>query len=235
MEVTKRKPLGVDRMFDLNKVINGLAKERPVFHSEADFQHALAWEIRQMHKKLKVRLEYPLEHSLRQAHVDIMLLVGKKKIAIELKYKTSKLKTLVNEELFKLSGQSAQGAGRYDFWKDTSRIERLFNHGQILMGFVIFLTNDHLYWDCTRKNANDTKFRLTDGLRNRKQLTWPKNLIKTTKNDSVLSRKTPIKISGKYTIHWKKYSRVQIEKDVRNGQFRYLMLNVGVGLAPQKL
>jgi hypothetical protein len=34
-----------DLSFDLPHLMDALAAQRPIFHSEADFQHALAWEI----------------------------------------------------------------------------------------------------------------------------------------------------------------------------------------------
>lgn len=39
-------------------VFDDLLKERPVFHSEADFQHALAWSIHRVYPDAKIRLEY---------------------------------------------------------------------------------------------------------------------------------------------------------------------------------
>jgi hypothetical protein len=31
---------------------------RPLFHSEADFQHALAWRLQEQHRQISIRLEY---------------------------------------------------------------------------------------------------------------------------------------------------------------------------------
>lgn len=45
-------------MIDLPPVMSALAKDRPVFHSEADFQHALAWEIHRRWPETSVRLEF---------------------------------------------------------------------------------------------------------------------------------------------------------------------------------
>jgi hypothetical protein len=36
-------------IFEVAEILSRLAKKRPIFHSEADFQHALAWEVRGMH------------------------------------------------------------------------------------------------------------------------------------------------------------------------------------------
>lgn len=35
-------------MFDVEAVLRDLALKRPIFHSEADFQHAVAWEVHSM-------------------------------------------------------------------------------------------------------------------------------------------------------------------------------------------
>jgi hypothetical protein len=45
-------------MLDFPDLLARLARNRPVFHSEADFQHALAWEIHSLHPTAKIRLEY---------------------------------------------------------------------------------------------------------------------------------------------------------------------------------
>ena len=47
---------------NLPVVLSDLAVRRPGFHSEADFQHELAWAIqtKYAHQKPELRLEYPL-------------------------------------------------------------------------------------------------------------------------------------------------------------------------------
>ncbi|MBS3763395.1 MAG: hypothetical protein KGZ25_08855, partial [Planctomycetes bacterium] len=46
----------------MKEVLGELATERRIFHSEADFQHALAWKIREelekRDKEFRIRLEY---------------------------------------------------------------------------------------------------------------------------------------------------------------------------------
>ena len=71
---------------DLPAALSALAKERPVFHSEADFQHALAWVIRERHPAIKVRLEYPVTLDGKRGHVDIWLRDADWERALELKY-----------------------------------------------------------------------------------------------------------------------------------------------------
>lgn len=42
----------------LDAVLERLALLRPVFHSEADFQQALAWEVHSIDPSLRVRLAF---------------------------------------------------------------------------------------------------------------------------------------------------------------------------------
>ena len=45
-------------MLDIHGLMSKLRKRRPIFHSEADFQHALAWEIHLANPSHQVRLEF---------------------------------------------------------------------------------------------------------------------------------------------------------------------------------
>ena len=45
-------------MLDIPELMRELARERPLFHSEADFQHALAWRIHETISDCGIRLEY---------------------------------------------------------------------------------------------------------------------------------------------------------------------------------
>ena len=49
---------------EIGEILSALAEQRPVFHSEADFQHAFAWEIHQQLPMASVRLELPVQVSL---------------------------------------------------------------------------------------------------------------------------------------------------------------------------
>ena len=84
-------------MLDMDGLMGSLADTRKVFHSEADFQHALAWRIHQAMPESQVRLEVDVmqvEH--RRRFLDIWLpLEG---IAIELKYKTRGLELEQDDE-----------------------------------------------------------------------------------------------------------------------------------------
>ena len=43
---------------DIQAAMQRLAPVRPVFHSEADFKHALAWALQEGSPTLRVQLEY---------------------------------------------------------------------------------------------------------------------------------------------------------------------------------
>ena len=49
----------------VSAVLTALAKQRPIFHSEADFQHAIAWEMHKHLPRASVRLERPIASLLR--------------------------------------------------------------------------------------------------------------------------------------------------------------------------
>ena len=93
----------------IEQLMKGLAAQRPIFHSEADFQFALAWEIQERNPTLQVRLERPFEgESDSRRRLDIFV---KSKsdyaLAIELKYLTKKFEDEIEGEEFSLQNQSA--------------------------------------------------------------------------------------------------------------------------------
>jgi len=133
-------------MFHMNATMKALAAKRPVFHSEADFQHALAWEIHQQRSTCQVRLEAPLPVGEKRGHVDIWMSDDTAFCAVELKYKTRRVRVEVNGETFDLLDQSAQDCGRYDFLKDLERLERIVSANDDIVGYAVFLTNDSAYW-----------------------------------------------------------------------------------------
>jgi hypothetical protein len=112
-------------MLDIGVILRDLALKRPVFHSEADFQHAVAWEVHSRWPELSVRLEFRPPHMDNRTYVDIWCNAGSRAVVLELKYKTRKLDVNVAGEAFDLLDQSAHDIGRYDFLKDVMRLERI--------------------------------------------------------------------------------------------------------------
>lgn len=198
---------------EVNKLVQECLKEQKIFHSEADFQHSLAWKIHEKFgKKFKIRLEAVIESK----SIDLILIdSSKNKIGIELKYKTKNLYEKINGEQFYLKSHGAQDIGRYDAIKDIERLEELIRKNKIKKGFVIFLTNDMSYLNKCKGNA--CKFSLEEGKEITGKLDWGKNTGIGTKKD----REKPLKLIGKYKIHWIDGPKIS-EKDI----FKYFILKV---------
>ena len=78
-------------MIDISNLMNTLAAQRKAYHSEADFQHAFAWEVHRQFPKSSVRLERPLSVNGKPLHLDFFIQLTNRVMAVELKYKTRKL------------------------------------------------------------------------------------------------------------------------------------------------
>lgn len=135
-------------MFDadaMTKLLSRLSASRPVFHSEADFQHALAWESHQAWPQQLVRLE---TRPARGIHLDVLLIdrLAGREVALELKYLTASWQGVARQESFDLLSQGAQDIRAYDCIKDISRVERFVYDRPGADAAVIVLTNDSNYW-----------------------------------------------------------------------------------------
>ena len=155
--------------FDIHAVMGQLTRRRPIFHSEADFQFALAWRIKETLPDCEIRLEYPTERM----HLDVWVRRPTESVAIELKYKTRRLQIEHGGERFALSGQP-QNRGRYDYVEDVQRLERVVADLEgASTGFAVLLTNNWLYWKNGRHRTNDDDaFRLHDGRRLAGRMVW---------------------------------------------------------------
>lgn len=153
---------------NLDSLLTQLARKRPVFHSEADFQHALAWEVHLSHPAAEVRLE----RSVEQMHLDLVVRDGAMNYALELKYKTRSATLEHAGESFALSNHAAQDSGRYDFLKDVGRLERIVAAKPGWDGCAILLTNDASYWRSGRAGTVDSAFRLHEGRTIDASLAW---------------------------------------------------------------
>ncbi len=204
---------------DIHNILKNLSGKRPIFHSEADFQHALAWELHKTCNNADIRLEkrFNIDY-LGDIYVDI-LFKEKESIAIELKYTTKELHTTINNESFSLKNHDAYDIRRYDFLLDIYRLEALKNTKRINKGFAIFLANATAYWNKpTKPNTNDKDFRIHENrtIQANKKLTWAKGTGSGTSK-----RRTMLLIfRNSYAFHWKGYSKVG------NCEFRYLLVRV---------
>jgi hypothetical protein len=203
---------------DIVRSLADLASERPVFSGEADFQHALAWQLHLQDPSAKIRLEH--RPSSTRMYLDIVVESDNKRTAIELKYKTRKLDTTVNGETFRLADQGAQDCGKYDVLKDIERLEKIVGGEQFHEGYMVFLTNDPHYFASHEgeKETIDQQFRLTEGRVLTGELKWSEAAGPgTTKG-----REEPIRFSGQYVVNWKPYSKI----DAPYGEFRMLIVRV---------
>jgi len=94
-------------MINISDLMNTLATQRKAYHSEADFQHAFAWEVHRLFPKSFVRLERPLNVNGKTLHLDFLIQLPERAMAVELKYKTRKLVIELEGEAFSLASHSA--------------------------------------------------------------------------------------------------------------------------------
>ncbi len=208
------------RLDAMNDVLAQLASERPIFYSEADLQHALAWELHAQNPTADIRLEYPANLNGNTAHIDILVRNGRSVTAIELKYKTAGTFIDQNGETYALRNQGAHDQGRYDFIKDIERLESFVAVNTRTNGCAIFIANDAGYWNLPRRpNTVDADFRIHDGRVLADSLSWSGNF----KPGTVTGRTAPIVLRHTYTLQWHEYSGFD---HVKHGRFRYLMVHV---------
>lgn len=216
-------------MINIQKIIQELAKKRPIFHSEADFQHALAWEIQKTYQdNTKIRLEKLYEFDGKKCYIDLVIETGDMIFGIELKYKTKMPKSIQylkcdKEEHFYLKNQGAQDLGRYDFIKDICRLEEFCNHPEVIsinkniVCYAILLTNDLSYKKERKENSIDFDFGIHQNRNLYGILKWSERASAgTTKN-----REKPLILSSSYHLSWEKYSEID------NQTFEYLLVEIG--------
>lgn len=206
-------------MIEIENVINELKQERPIFHSEADFQHALAWQIHKKYADSKVRLEYCASQSGRKEYVDLYVKHANKIYLIELKYKTRKFDALYLNEEFHLLNQGAQDIGRYDFIKDIGRIERFVDSQPNSVGFAVLLTNDENYWRESNRSTVDSHFRIHPNRKLTGQLNWGEGTGKGT----MKGRESAIILSRSHQIQWQDYSEMPGSGP---NTFRYVLVTI---------
>ena len=208
---------------DVIGYLEGLACTRRVFHSEADFQHALAWHIHEVIPDCRVRLEFK-PFPCEKLYLDIWL--PDAGVAIELKYKTRKVELRHDGEVFQLLDHSAFDCGRYDFIQDVRRLEGVVDGNTIpaKVGFAVFLTNEPHYWKYPRflakpgyRNPNDCAFRIHEGRELYGELDWRSPPAETD------PKKDPISLRGKYPLTWRDYRFLE---NCAGGLFRFLLVQV---------
>ena len=210
----------------------GKPDRRPIFHSEADFQHELAWLIREK-SETQPRLEYPIGYEKkgkRNTRIYLDIWLPEERIAIELKYRTQKMgKEEVefkwNDDTFRMKNQGAADIGRYEFLVDVQRLEQ-WDKSEI--GYAVLLTNDPIYWKSPTKDDNvDRDFQLHPGQGEIKgPLAWADG-SKTGEGKEDLCLAGPYQVEEQGDTKWTPYYDFTSEKNVeKNGLFQYLAFKV---------
>lgn len=207
-------------MIEIDEVLAALAMHRPLFHSEADFQHAFAWEVHRRLPTASVRLELPVQVEDKFLHIDVWVVGQAEVLAVELKYKTRRLSVHIGDEQYKLKSQSAQDIGRYDFIKDIQRLEGVATTHNRFTGFAILLTNDSTYW-MKRENHEtvDAAFRIHNGQILEGVFDWGVHASEGTKKN----REQSLVLQNRYRLNWMDYSRPSLAS---YGTFRSLAVKV---------
>lgn len=188
---------------DLDHVLSELRHQRHVFHSEADLQHAFAWEVHRLDPLMRVRLE---THPEPGARLDLLL--GRPDLdchsAIELKYLTAAWSGVVDGEAFHLKNHGAQDVRAYDVVKDIKRVERFVAGHVGWNGAMVLLTNEPSYWKSPTqgRETNAQAFRLHEGNVLSGRCAWGPNTGAGTKQ----TREADLILSGTYRCTWRDYS-----------------------------
>lgn len=204
------------------RVLASLARHRPVFHSEADFQFAFAWEARTMHPGLAVRLETHPEPNVR-LDLELMEPESRRGVAVELKYMTRLWTGHHEEESFLLKNHGASDLRGYDVVKDITRVERFVEHRSGWRGLVVALTNEAAYWrhPSHGRVTNADAFRLYEGNVLAGERSWGPSTGGTSKG-----REAALRLQGSYRLHWSDFSRLDASPA---GTFRVLVVPIGGG------
>ena len=204
-------------MFDVELLLNRLSRRRPIFHSEADFQHDFAWEARLMWPDTRVRLEQPFPGRTSGA-IDVVIYRENRLHAVELKYFKGLHQSEREGEPFHLKSHGAQDIGRYHVCRDIGRMEAFCAQPQSSAS-VIVLTNDKYYWGGkTRPGTIAEAFDISGRRKLTGELRWAEHTAGTKRG-----KEAPIVLNHSYKPEWKDYSVFE----AKNGTFRYIHLQVG--------
>lgn len=206
-----------------------LASRRPIFHSEADFQHELAMDLDRA--GYSVRLEVPsvvmLNGEKGRMEIDICAIdpSTRDRTAIEVKYVTMPMVINLGGEGYNLRNNWGTNLSRFDCLADYQRVGSLCAGQQARFGFTIFMTNAEDAWavDAGETHIMAQQFSIHDGrvMAAGMALNWvPMNPAVGSVTRKRLPPYTPITIPNAATCNWTDYSSLQHP----NGRFRFLML-----------
>ena len=160
--------------------VRRLSADRPLFHSEIDFQLALS-RVMIADGVNRVRLERRIElpellHDRAHPEIDIVARLGDEfRIALELKYPKRELaaEDVMSDgepESFHLRASGAPDRDACAIWHDAERIEALLRHRVVNAGVVVALSN-YAFWKSTslKEGTKAHAFRLWHEPRRRRE------------------------------------------------------------------
>lgn len=207
------------RAIDPASLLAELAQTRPLFHSEADFQHALSMLIATRHPDARLRLE---TRPTRGVHLDIQVDQDGCRTAIELKYLVRSFEGEYAGERFELPNRGAHDISRYDVIKDIARVELLLRDGFAQRGWVVVLASDGAYWrPGSKPDPIDLSFRIHEGSQLLGERSWGELAGPGTRRQ----RELALTLTGSYLCCWAPYSRIP-DRSGRVHESRHLTIQV---------
>jgi hypothetical protein len=203
---------------DINTIMKVLSDKRPLFHSEADFQFALAWEIKNRYPQAEIRLEAPFNGTV-VGRIDILVRHQAGVYPIELKYLKKHLQCAVDNERYDLA-EGVHDLDMHDCIKDIARLETFRKQlAEFRSGFAVWLTNDTAYWKASYNASYYSEFHAPQGSVKAGIMKY-QNGAKLLRNPAYSA---PIELNGQYRIAWEKFSSVGTAK---HGEFKYAVVRV---------
>lgn len=196
----------------LTDVMERLVLDRPVFHSEADFQHGFARALWELDPGIGSRLEVAQHAQGRVERLDLLCTGPGGRTAVEFKYPTRSWAGEAGSpaEEFALRNHAAPDLARRDYVFDMARLERFCNRPD-QNGLSLLLTNNPSLWALPKprtRPSRDHAFRIHQGCVLAGTLLWGQG-------DYQGNTRT---LRGSYRLDWRPYSR----QPGPGGEFRYL-------------
>jgi hypothetical protein len=201
----------------LNDVMHQLARARPVFHSEADLQHAFARVLWTLAPEVEARLEVRQDVCERIERLDLLCAGPSTRTAVEFKYVTRRWVGTAGAagERYALKNHAADDLARLGFVSDIERLERFCTDTQ-QNGLALLVTNMPSLWSPPTRPSRPTRdreFRLHDGRSLAGRLEWGGGDFPANTRS----------LRGAYALSWRPYARPDGE------EFRYLAVEVAGG------
>ncbi|MET8036684.1 hypothetical protein ACFWA4_25960 [Streptomyces sp. NPDC060011] len=200
----------------LGDVMAQLARRRPIFHSEADLQHAFAQSLWELAPDVRSRLEVPQRAEDKAEYLDLLCIGPSVSTAIEFKYFTRRWAGAAGTpaEEYELKDHAAADLARLHFVRDIVRLERFCRRSD-QNGFAILLTNAASLWSVPgrgREQSRDRDFRIHEGRELVGKLLWAEGTYEGN----------TCTLHGRYPLRWEPYS----QQAGAGGEFRYLVVPV---------